>query len=160
MAAEARHGMGEPTGITRMLLKSFSRLHVALYRLSGGRLGGAIGGVPALLLGTVGRRSGEDHTTPLIYLRDGERFVVVGSAGGTARHPAWIHNLRHAAQATVTVGSRRFAATASEAQGEERTRLFADLVALFPRFGEYQRQTSRVLPVVVLTPVVGDGAAR
>ena len=160
MATEARRETDPPRGFARVLLKVVSRVHTALYRLSGGRLGSEVGGVPTLLLGTVGRQSGKAHTTPLVYLRDGERFVVVGSAGGTAQHPAWVHNLRHAARATVTVGQRRFAVTTTEAHGEERARLMAELITIFPRFADYQRQTSRELPVVILSPTGADNTAR
>ena len=152
MVAEAKRAMSAPSGVTGVLFRLSIRAHAVLYRLSGGRLGGAMAGVPVLLLDTVGRRSGKARTTPLVYMRDGERFVVIGSAGGAAQHPAWVHNLRQAARATVTVGRKRFAMTAAEANGEERARLLADFTAIFPRFADYQRHTSRELPVVVLSP--------
>src|SRR5215204_4345774 len=103
MVAEARRET-IPPGMSGVLFRLSIRAHAMLYRLSGGRLGGAMAGVPVLLLDTVGRRSGKARTTPLVYLRDGERFIVIGSAGAAPQHPAWVHNLRQAARASVTVG--------------------------------------------------------
>ncbi len=154
MAAETKRAA--PNGVVaKFFIKVFTGAHAGLYRLSGGRLGAQVGGTPVLVLESVGRQSGQTRTTPLVYLRDGERLVVVGSAGGAERHPAWVHNLRQTPRTMVTVGPRRLAVVASEASGEERARLWQALVALFPRFGEYQWQTSREIPVVVLTPVAG-----
>ena len=153
MATETRRAAVPTSGVAKFLFKAFTAAHAGVYRLSGGRVGSAMGTMRVLLLHTVGARSGAARTNPLAYLRDGERLVIFGSAGGAARHPAWVYNLRHSRRATVTIGQRRLAVEAREAQGEERARLWAEIVAQSPRFGDYQAQTSREIPVVVLTPV-------
>ena len=107
-----------------------------------------------LLLTTVGRRSGEERITPVMYHRDGDRYVVVASKGGAPDDPAWYHNLKANPVATVEVGTatgtETFEVRAREAEGEERERMFADRVAIAPGFGEYQRNTSRQIPVMIL----------
>ena len=107
-----------------------------------------------MLLTTVGARSGKERITPVMYHRDGERYVVIASKGGAPDHPAWYHNLTANPVATVEVGARTgtetFEVKAHEADGEERDRLYAERVAIAPGFGEYQRNTSRKIPVMIL----------
>ena len=107
-----------------------------------------------MLLTTVGARSGEERITPVMYHRDGERYVVVASKGGAPDDPAWYHNLKANPVATVEVGTatgtETFEVRAREAEGEERERLYAERVAIAPGFGEYERKTSRKIPVMIL----------
>ena len=107
-----------------------------------------------ILLTTVGARSGRERISPLMYHRDGEGYVVVASKGGAPDNPSWYNNLKAYPVATVEVGTatgtETFKVTAREAEGEERDRLFADRVAMAPGFGDYQKQTSRQIPVMVL----------
>jgi len=107
-----------------------------------------------MLLTTVGARSGEERITPVMYHRDGERYVVIASKGGAPDHPAWYRNLKVNPLARVEVGAEAgtetFEVRAREAEGEERERLFAERVAIAPGFGAYQRQTSRQIPVMIL----------
>jgi F420H(2)-dependent quinone reductase len=131
----------------------FWRVHPAIYRLTGGRLLGRIAGVPVLLLTTRGRRTGEERTKPLLYLADGDTFVVAASFAGEPRHPAWWLNLRADPRARVQVGSRAVEVRAHEAKGEERERLWRAIVAQDASFAEYERRTTRRIPVVVLEPV-------
>ena len=152
MATETRRAAMPTSGLGKLLVKGVTAAHAGVYRLSGGRVGAAMGEMQVLLLHTVGARSGAARTNPLAYMRDGDRYVIFGSAGGAARHPAWVHNLRQSEGATVTIGQRRLAVRATEAQGEERARLWGAIVARSPRFADYQAQTSREIPVVVLTP--------
>ncbi len=140
-------------GPFRQGLRAFSALHIAAYRLSGGRIGGWLTPTaPVLLLTTRGRRSGQNRITPLIYLVDGADVVVVGSLGGSANAPAWWHNLQAYPAARAQVGGRRWTVRATEATGAERDRLWERLVAIFPRYASYARATSRPIPVVVLHP--------
>lgn len=140
-------------GSFRQGLRAFSALHIAAYRLSGGRIGGWLAPTtPVLLLTTRGRRSGKNRITPLIYLVDGADVVVVGSLGGSATAPAWWHNLQAYPAARVQVGRRRWTVRATEATGTERERLWEQLVEMFPRYAAYARATSRPIPVVVLQP--------
>jgi deazaflavin-dependent oxidoreductase (nitroreductase family) len=135
------------------LFKAFVRIHVPLYRATGGRLGGQFRkGVPVLLLIATGRKTGRQRTTPLLYVEDGGRYVVVASAGGAASHPAWYLNLGSNPDATIQVGRRRLAVRAETAGPEERTRLWAQLTQMWPQYDDYQAKTRREIPVVILTP--------
>jgi deazaflavin-dependent oxidoreductase (nitroreductase family) len=109
-------------------------------------------GVHTLLLTTTGRRSGTKRRTPLIYGRDRDNYVVVGSDNGSAKHPAWYLNLTADAHVEVQVGTQQFAAVAHLAEGEERARLWAMMQEIWPYYGGYQKKTKREIPVVVLTP--------
>jgi deazaflavin-dependent oxidoreductase (nitroreductase family) len=107
-----------------------------------------------MLLTTVGARSGDEHITPVMYHRDGERYVVIASKGGAPDHPGWYHNLKanHVARVEVgaETGTETFEVRAREAEGDERDRIYAERVAIAPGFGEYERQTSRKIPVMIL----------
>ena len=111
-----------------------------------------------MLLTTTGAQSGRERTSPVMYHRDGERYVVVASKGGAPDNPAWYNNLKANPVATVEVGTETgtetFEVRAREAEGEERERMFADRVAIAPGFGEYQQKTSRQIPVVILERTV------
>jgi deazaflavin-dependent oxidoreductase (nitroreductase family) len=107
-----------------------------------------------MLLTTVGARSGEERISPVMFHRDGERYVVVASKGGAPDNPAWYRNLKANPVARVEVGAQAgtetFEVRAREAEGEERERMFAERIAIAPGFGDYQRQTSRKIPVMIL----------
>jgi len=134
-------------------LSAFVKVHVALYRASGGRLGGRLRkGVPVLLLTTTGRKTGRRRTTPLLYVEEGDRYAVVASAGGAPSHPAWYLNLRSNPAATIQVGGRQLAVTAETAGLEERARLWPGLTRMWPQYDDYQAKTRREIPVVILAP--------
>jgi deazaflavin-dependent oxidoreductase (nitroreductase family) len=107
-----------------------------------------------MLLTTVGARSGEERITPVMFHRDGKRYIVIASKGGAPDHPGWYHNLKANPVARVEVaadaGTETFEVRAHEAEGEQRDRIYADRVAVAPGFGEYERQTSRKIPVMIL----------
>ena len=103
-------------------------------------------------LTTRGRRSGERRTVTLFAFGDGKNLVVVGSAGGSARHPAWALNLRDSPAAEVLEEKRQRAVHAHEATGPERERLWELVAASFPLYASYQRRTERTLPLFVLEP--------
>jgi deazaflavin-dependent oxidoreductase (nitroreductase family) len=133
----------------RILLSLLGGLHSALYRATKGRIGGSMRKAPVLLLTTKGRKTGKVRTTPLLYGRDGENVVVVASVGGAPHHPAWFHNLKgHKAQ--VQIGKDQWKVKAREAEGQERERLWAQMVGIWPKYAEYQQKTTRRIPVVVL----------
>ena len=113
---------------------------------------GTFDGNPVLLLHHVGRRSGEARVTPLLYLRDGDDLVIVGSMGGTPKHPAWFHNVCAQPETEVEVGREHRAVTAHVADAEQRTRLWPRLVEHYPAFDTYQARTEREIPVVILSP--------
>lgn len=130
----------------------FTGVNNAIYRASGGRLMGSFDGNPVLLLHHVGRRSGEQRVTPLLYLPDGDELVIVASMGGTPKHPAWFHNLREHPATEAEVGRERRAVRARVAEPEERARLWPRLVEAYPAFDAYQARTEREIPVVILAP--------
>jgi F420H(2)-dependent quinone reductase len=133
------------------LLRRLMRVHVALYQVTGGRIGPRMPGLPPmLLLHHVGAKTGERYTTPLVYMEDGEDFVVVGSKGGYPQHPGWVHNLRKTPNTEIQVGSGRIPVHASEASEAERRRLWPRAIAHNPRWGRYQERTEREIPIVVL----------
>ncbi|HEX5247835.1 MAG TPA: nitroreductase family deazaflavin-dependent oxidoreductase [Gaiellaceae bacterium] len=137
------------------MLKLFSRIHVFLYKASGGRIGGRFKTAPVLLLTTTGRKTGKRRTTPLLYGEDAGRYVVVASVGGAPKHPAWYLNLSGDAEATIQVGGRRLGVRAETAQPDERAHLWTLMTRLYPGYDDYQAKTSREIPVVVLTPSAG-----
>jgi deazaflavin-dependent oxidoreductase (nitroreductase family) len=130
---------------------------ITQFRSNGGTLvEGRFKGAPILLLSTIGARSGTVRVTPLVYTRDGARYVIIASKGGAPSHPAWYHNLVHNPLATVEVGLQRFTARASAARGAERDRLFEAQARLMPVFAEYQRRTGRLIPVVLFERWPGE----
>ena len=128
----------------------FNERIIAEFRASGGTVGGPFAGAPMLLLTTTGAKSGRQHTTPLVYLPDGDRFIIFASKGGAPTHPDWYHNLVAQPETTVEVGAETVPVTAEVVTGEERDRLYATQAGLRPAFGEYQAKISRRIPVVAL----------
>jgi len=127
--------------------------HVALYRRSGGRLGHKPPGLPPmLLLDHVGARSGTKRTSPLVYTRVGDDYVLVASKGGYPRHPAWFHNLKANPDTTIQVGRRVFPVHAHVASDEEREQLWPRCLATYRGFAGYQARAGRTIPLVVLSP--------
>ena len=135
-----------------LFLRAMSGLNTALYRLTGGKVANRMGKAPILLLTVAGRKSGKRRTTPLLYGRDGDNYVVIASMGGAPKHPAWYHNLQ-GQEAEIQVGRKRLRVRARDAEGEERERLWALMVSLYPSYDSYQQKTERRIPVVVLEPV-------
>lgn len=121
------------------------------FRAHDGRItSGPFTGRSLLLLTTRGAKTGEERTSPLACSRDGDRFVIVASKGGAATNPAWYHNLRAHPEVTVELGPERFSAQASVADDVERRRLFDQHAAKMPAFADYEKQTTRKIPVVLL----------
>jgi deazaflavin-dependent oxidoreductase (nitroreductase family) len=114
------------------------------------RRDGAPAGRPLLLLTTKGRRSGERHTAPTMYIPDGERLLVIGSNAGSPRHPAWYLNLVADPHVTVEVGVETYEAIATPLPDEERAVTFASIAERFPFFAEHQATLERTIPVVAL----------
>lgn len=125
--------------------------HTAIFRLTGGRVGGHMVGGPILLLHHVGAKSGKRRISPLLYLPDGERMVIVASKGGYTKHPGWFHNLKANPDTTVEVPREgKVAVRAREATAAEREELWPRVVDLYQGYATYQRSTSREIPLVVL----------
>ena len=131
----------------------FGEEHVHSYRETGGELGHDWRGAPTLLLTTTGRRSGTPRTTPLIYGRHGDAYVVVASKGGADEPPGWYVNLTERPEVEVQVLADRLRARARTVTAEEKPELWRQMVGHWPHYEDYQRRTSREIPVVVLEPV-------
>jgi F420H(2)-dependent quinone reductase len=133
-------------------LRLAGKLNVPVYRISGGRLMAKVSQAPVLLLTTTGRRSGRQRTAPVCYLRDGERFVVIGSNAGNPNPPAWALNLLANPEAEVEVRKKRRPVTALLAEGDEREDLWRRMNQLYNGFDDYEKRTDRGINVFVLKP--------
>lgn len=130
----------------------WNRKVIAEFRENGGKVGGQFEGAPMILVNHVGAKSGNAYTTPLVYTRDGDAYVVIASKGGAPEDPQWLHNLVATPDITVEVGTDTIPVRARVPEGDERDRLFRAQADLMPNFDEYQRNTTRTIPVVVLEP--------
>ena len=131
----------------------FGQEHVDKYRETGGQVGHEwLPGVYTLLLTTTGRRSGQPHTTPLIYGRQDDDYVIVASQGGAPEHPDWYHNLDADPEVEIQVADEVMTATARTATGDERERLWPMMAQIWPDYEKYATRTDRRIPVIVLTP--------
>lgn len=131
----------------------FGQEHVDRYRATDGKEGHEWEGTQTLLLTTTGHKSGEPRTTPLIYGRDGENYVIVASKGGSDEPPAWFVNLSAEPEVELQVWGDRFKARARTASAEEKPALWEQMVGEWPAYEEYQRSTDREIPVVILERV-------
>jgi deazaflavin-dependent oxidoreductase (nitroreductase family) len=132
-------------------MKLFVKGHVWLYRSSGGRRATKLHGETLILLTTTGKKSGKPRTVPVVPFADGDDLLVMASMGGAPTHPAWYRNLKANPDVEVQREAERWRARAVEVpEGPERDRLWKAIVARMPNFGEYERKTTRVIPVVRL----------
>ncbi len=137
----------------KSVMRAASALNTWVYRLSGGKLMGRLpSGAPVCLLTTTGRKSGQARVVPLLYLADGDDFILVASQGGAPQHPGWFLNLEVDPKAELQIGTRRVPVTARRLAPDERDRLWPRLVAMYGPYEDYQRRTTRRIPVVKLTP--------
>ncbi|MFI6483226.1 nitroreductase family deazaflavin-dependent oxidoreductase [Nonomuraea sp. NPDC050663] len=125
--------------------------HIKQYVESDGAKGHQFHGAPTLLLTTTGRKSGLLRRTALIYDRDGDDYVIVASLGGSPKHPLWYLNLVDDPKVGVQVEADRFDAVARTATAEEKARLWPRMVEVWPAYADYQKKTSREIPVVILS---------
>jgi deazaflavin-dependent oxidoreductase (nitroreductase family) len=131
----------------------YNRRVIEEFRANAGLVGGPYEGAQLLLLTSTGARTGNAHTTPLMYLADAGRYVVFGSKGGAPTNPDWYYNLRANPLATVEVGTETLPVRATVASGGERRRLWDAQSERRPQFADYAARTTREIPVVVLEPV-------
>lgn len=140
----------------RNSFNAFNQQLIAHLRANGGQAtSGPFAGRPLVILSTVGARSKQPRETPLVYTRDGDRYVVIASKGGAPTNPSWYHNLVAEPVVTLEVMGERFQARARAAKGEERDRLYRNQAEKMPAFADYQRKTKRQIPVVVLERIPG-----
>ena len=147
------------SGPVRLALRLGSGAHTGVYRATGGKLFGRMGKSPILLLNTVGRKTGRRRTSPLLYVMDGEDFVIIASKGGAPTHPAWYLNLKANPDTTVEVGDREVRVRAEEVDSQEKDRLWQKMVEMYPPYDDYQTRTKREIPLLVLRPAEGGGAS-
>jgi deazaflavin-dependent oxidoreductase (nitroreductase family) len=138
--------------LRRLAIRGLSKAHLAVHRVTSGRVLGSVAGMPVLLLTTTGRRSGKARTTPLTFFREGRDLVVIGSNGGADRPPNWSLNLEQTPRAVVRIGADTLVVTARLASGQQRERLWQVITATYAGYARYQERTTRRIPVVLLTP--------
>ncbi len=135
-------------------MSDFNQAVIDEFRANAGRVGGYFAGANMLLLHTIGAKSGQPRTTPLVYVTDGARFVVIASKGGADSNPDWYYNLLTHPIVTVELGTEQFQARATAVTAEpERSRLYAQMVAHRPGFAEYEQKTTRTIPAILLERV-------
>jgi deazaflavin-dependent oxidoreductase (nitroreductase family) len=134
------------------VLNLANNIHVGLYRISKGKIANKIANLPILLITTFGRKSGKPHTNPVVYLEAGQDFLVSASAGGMNWHPGWYLNLKNRPEAKIEIGDKAFNVQAVIVEGEERVRLYDEFKAASSNFVKYEKGTSRMIPVIRLTP--------
>jgi deazaflavin-dependent oxidoreductase (nitroreductase family) len=132
-------------------VNDYNRQIIEEFRANEGKVGGPFEGATLLLLTHKGAKTGTGRTNPLAYIEEGGRYFVFGSKGGASTNPDWYHNLRANPNATVEIGTEKFDVTAEVLTGEERDRIWARNVRERPTFGEYEKRTSRKIPVIALT---------
>jgi F420H(2)-dependent quinone reductase len=144
--AWSRFSSAMPAG----MLRAWGKLNVPIYRATRGRLMGHVNRAPVLLLTTTGRKSGEPRTAPVLFLRDGEKLLVIGSNAGNVRAPAWALNLVAHPDARVEIRGEKRDVRARVAQGEERAELWRKMNDQYGGFDDYSARTSRDIRVFVL----------
>jgi F420H(2)-dependent quinone reductase len=141
----------------RLVVSFMAKSHTFWYRmLGGGGPTGHFGKAPILLLTTTGRKSGRPRTTPLIYCRDGENIVVVASNGGDDRDPGWWRNLKAHPTGTIQIKHETTSVRAEQASPDDKARLWPEMTKVYATYDEYQRKTSREIPLVILKPATGS----
>jgi deazaflavin-dependent oxidoreductase (nitroreductase family) len=129
---------------------TYNRQLIEEFRAHRGKSGGPMEGRPLLLLTTTGAKSGQLRTTPVMYIPDGDRLLVIASNAGAATHPDWYRNLVAHPEVTVEVGNETYKAIAMVTEGSERQRLWTRVVELYPFFADHEAKTTRQIPVIVL----------
>ena len=151
MAASPPKGLNSPQ--TKHIITWMSRANTWLYRKTDGRIGGMfLTGAPVALLTTTGRKTGEPRISPLLYLREGNRVILVASQGGAANNPMWYLNLKANPTVSVQIKDETLHLTARDATDAERTAYWPKLTAMYSSFDDYQAWTDRVIPIVICDP--------
>ncbi len=137
----------------RFLVKLFMGLHIFIYRLTGGRLGGSMGKFKVLLLTTKGRKSGKIRSNPVGYFERAGKYVIVASNGGSDKHPSWYYNIKsNPNNVTIQVNETIMKVTPEIVLGEQRKPVYEWIASIAPNFGDYEKKTTREIPLVFLKP--------
>lgn len=151
MPTERPKGLDSP--LTKLIIKWMSRANAFVYKKTDGKLGGKfLKGAAVALLTTTGRKTGEPRVSPLLYLRDGDRVVLVASQGGAAKNPMWYLNLKANPKVSIQIKDEVLDLTARDATEAERAEYWPKLVEMYSSFDDYQSWTDRVIPVVICEP--------
>jgi F420H(2)-dependent quinone reductase len=151
MPASRPRGLDTPQ--SKFITKWMSRINTFVYKKTDGKVGGKLPkGAPVALLTTTGRKTGEPRVSPLLYLRDGDRVILVASQGGAAKNPMWYLNLKANPKVSVQIKDEMLNLTARDATEAERTEYWPKLVEMYSSFDDYQSWTDRVIPVVMCEP--------
>ncbi len=135
-----------------VFIKWMARANTWIYRRSNGTLGGTVQKAPVALLTTIGRKTGEPRVSPLIYVRDRDRVILVASRGGSDKHPLWYLNLKADPEVSVQIKKEVLQLRARDATAEERAEYWPKLAAVYPTLDDYRLWTDRVIPVVICDP--------
>lgn len=130
---------------------NFNAQTISEFRKNHGKVGGYFEGAPILLIHSVGARTERLHLVPVMYLKDGTRYLVFASKGGAPTHPDWFHNLKAHPDVEIEIGDDKIRVHAEEIKGPERDRLYGRQSQLYPQFAGYQQKTKRTIPVVAFT---------
>ena len=137
----------------KVVFRIFMAIHTALYKMTNGSFGGNFGGADVLLLTTTGRKSGKTRITPLMYVRDGEKYAITASANGDPKHPGWYWNVTkgtHPVQ--IQVNEKVMSVTVEQAADDQRDQLYQRFIDMAGQFAGYEKKTTRKIPVLLLTP--------
>jgi len=135
------------------MFKIIVAIHVFLYRLTGGKLGGNFSGNNILLFMTKGRKTGKERVNPLMYIQDGNQYAISASAGGDAKHPGWYWNAVHGTHPVqIQVMDRIMTVNITETEGAQRDEWYARFKKMSENFAAYEKKTDRTIPVLLLTP--------
>jgi deazaflavin-dependent oxidoreductase (nitroreductase family) len=139
--------------IAKPIIRAMSAINTWIYRASGGRLGGRwLYGAPICLLTTIGRKSGQPRTAPLLYLEDGQRVILVGSQGGMSKSPLWVANAEANPDVELEIGKVKRPMRARRGTSEEKSHYWPALCRMYPDYADYQAKTTRDIPILVLEP--------
>ena len=133
-----------------MDMQAYNKSIIDEFRANGGQVGGPFAGAAMVLLTTTGAKSGISRTNPLVYLADGDRYVIIASYAGGPTNPPWYYNLVANPDVGVEIGTQRFTARAEVLGEPDRSRLYQKMAAVMPAFAEYARKTIRTIPVIAL----------
>jgi deazaflavin-dependent oxidoreductase (nitroreductase family) len=138
--------------VENFFFKIFAPFHAWLLKTFKGRFLGTMGAAPVLTLTVPGRRSGQLRASPLLYVRDGNRYILIASKAGWPTNPDWFENLMANGGGTIQVGDQSLPVTAEVIQGPERARLWNEAAKIYSTYNDYAKKTTREIPVVALTP--------
>lgn len=133
-----------------MDLQEMNRRIIEEFRANGGKVGGVFEGAPMLLLRTIGAKTGQPRVNPLVYLPDGDRYLIVASFAGAPTNPPWYYNLLASGTGEVEMGHEQFKVRVQQLGEPERTQWYAKFEATFPQFTEYKAKTTRTIPILEL----------